>query len=255
MRTPASTGFRPVPIPTMLDPDPAPSPTAAPLTGLSSMATRALLADLATAHAAAAGPRVDIASVGGVDAARRVAAGEPVDLVFLAADALAMLESAGHLRPGSQVDLVRSEVVGAVPAGAPVPAIGDEAALRAAVLAAPRIGYSTGPSGTALLALFARWGLADTLRDRLLQAPPGVPVGTLVARGEVALGFQQRSELSGTGGLTLIGALPPACAIVTVFSGAVAAASARPDAAAAVLRAFAAPDTAALRRRHGFEPA
>lgn len=236
-------------------PDPSAHPAVAPLTGLSSMATRALLADLAAGHAAGGGPRVDITSVGGVDAAKRVAAGEAVDLVFLAADALATLDAAGHLRPGSRVDLVRSEVVGAVPAGAPVPAIADEAALRAAVLAAPRIGYSTGPSGTALLALFARWGLADTLRERLLQAPPGVPVGTLVARGEVALGFQQRSELTGVGGITLIGALPADCAIVTVFAGAVATAATRPEAAAAVLRAFAAADTADLRRRHGFEPA
>lgn len=235
--------------------DPPPGTTAAPLTGLSSMATRALLADLAAGIAAATGIRVDITSVGGVDAARRVAAGEPVDLVFLAADALASLEATGHLRPGSRVDLVRSEVVGAVPAGAAVPSLGDEAALQTAVLAAPRIGYSTGPSGTALMALFARWGLTDTLRDRLVQAPPGVPVGALVARGEVALGFQQRSELTGVEGITLVGALPPGCAIVTVFSGAVAAASTRPDAAAAVLHAFAAPGTEALRRRHGFEPA
>lgn len=229
-----------------------PAPT---LTGLSSMATRALLADLAAGHAAAGGVRVDITSVGGVDAAKRVAAGEAVDLVFLASDALDRLEPAGHLRPGSRVDLVRSEVVAAVPAGAPVPSIADEDALRSAVTAAPRIGYSTGPSGTALLALFARWGLADAMRDRLVQAPPGVPVGTLVAHGEVALGFQQRSELTGVDGITLIGALPAACAIVTVFCGAVATPASQPEAAAAVLRAFADPATADLRRRHGFEPA
>ena len=30
---------------------------------------------------------------------------------------------------------------------------------------------------------------------RLVQAPPGVPVGTMLARGEVELAFQQLSEL------------------------------------------------------------
>lgn len=230
-------------------------PEATALTGLSSMATRALLADLAAGHAATGGPRVDITSVGGVDAARRVAGGEAVDLVFLAADALDRLEAAGHLRPGSRVDLVRSEVVGAVPAGAPAPRLDDEDALRAAVLAAPRIGYSTGPSGTALLALFARWGLEDTLRDRLLQAPPGVPVGTLVARSEVALGFQQRSELVHLPGLTLLGPMPPEAAIVTVFAGAVAGTSRRGDEAAAVLAHWASPATAERKRQHGMTPA
>ena len=58
------------------------------------------------------------------------------------------------------------------------------------------IGYSTGPSGVALAA--AVRALGHRRRDaepRIVQAPPGVPVGTLVARGEVALGFQQLSEL------------------------------------------------------------
>ena len=43
-----------------------------PLTGISSMATRALLAELAAGYRSP----VSIESVGGVDAARRVAAGE-----------------------------------------------------------------------------------------------------------------------------------------------------------------------------------
>ena len=59
--------------------------------------------------------------------------------------------------------------------------------------AAASIGYSTGPSGIALKRLFERWGIADEIEQRLVQAPPGVPVGTLVARGEVELGFQQLS--------------------------------------------------------------
>ena len=55
-----------------------------------------------------------------------------------------------------------------------------------AVLAAPRIGYSTGPSGVQLARLFERWGIADQIRDRIVTAPPGVPVGSLVAKGERA---------------------------------------------------------------------
>ena len=63
------------------------------------------------------------------------------------------------------------------------------------MLAAPTVGYSTGPSGVALIQLFERWGIAEGSAGRLVQAPPGVPVGALVARGEVALGFQQLTEL------------------------------------------------------------
>ena len=52
------------------------------------MATRQVLAELASLAAERLGHQVGIESVGGVDAARRVAAGEPFDLVFLASDAI-----------------------------------------------------------------------------------------------------------------------------------------------------------------------
>lgn len=234
---------------------PMPQTPPDPLTGLSSMATRLLLADLLAAWPQQGGQPVVMESVGGVDAARRVAAGETVDLVVLASDAIDQLTASGHLVAGSRVDLVQSGVAVAVPAGAPRPDIGSESALRAAVLAAPSIGYSTGPSGTQLLKLFARWGLTAQLQGRLVQARAGVPVGSLVASGEVALGFQQRSELLHLPGITLLGDLPAPVQITTIFSGTVAATSRQPAAARAVLAWLAAPGTAATKQRHGMAAA
>jgi len=219
------------------------------------MATRELLAQLGAAYGEREGAVVQIESVGGVDAARRVQAGEPFDVVVLASDAIDRLAAAGALLAGSKVDLVHSPVAVAVRAGAALPDLGSEAALRRAVQSAPSIGYSTGPSGTALLRLFERWGLADELRPRLVQAPPGVPVGTLVARGEAALGFQQLSELIHLDGLALAGVLPPPVAIVTTFSGAVGARAAQPAAARRLLAFMAGPGSAAAKRGQGMEPA
>ena len=166
-----------------------------------------------------------IESVGGVAAARRVQDGEPFDIVVLAADAIDRLAAAGRVDPGSRVDLARSGVAIAVAAGAPRPGIGTEAAVRDAILAARSIGYSTGPSGSHLTRLFERWGIAETIASRIVQAPPGVPVGTLIARGEVELGFQQLSELMHLPGIDVIGALPPEIQVMTVFSAAVCTAS------------------------------
>lgn len=221
-----------------------------PLTGISSMATRALLAELTAGFEADTGQKVAIASVGGVDAAKRVAAGETFDLVLLASDALDKLAAAGHVLPG-RVDYVHSPVAIAVPAGAPVPDVGSEAALRAAVLSANSIGYSTGPSGQHLMRLFQRWGVADELASRTVQAQPGVPVGSQVASGEVSLGFQQLSELQGLPGITIVGLLPADCAFITTFSGAVASTSAQPDAARAFLAYLNSPSIAAIKQRHG----
>ncbi|MGE8317825.1 MAG: substrate-binding domain-containing protein [Comamonas sp.] len=225
------------------------------LKGISSMATRQLLAELAAAWQARGGEPVAIESVGGVDAARRVqAAGEAFDLVFLASDAIAKLEASGRVLAGSRMDLALSSTAVAVPAGAVQPDIASEAALRAAVLAAPSIGYSTGPSGVALQQRFERWGIADALKPRTVQARPGVPVGSLVASGEVALGFQQLSELIHVPGIAIVGALPAAIAIDTIFSAGVVAGSPHADAARRLLAFMASPEAAEAKRRQGMAP-
>ena len=228
----------------------------APLALISSMATRKLLTELVDSHQRQhPGVAVALESVGGVDAARRVAAGEAFDAVALGSDAIDQLIADGHLLPGSRVDIVRSGVAVAVRAGAPHPDIGSEAAVQAAVLAAPTVSYSTGPSGVALARLFQRWGLADAVQAKLVVPPPGTPVGALVARGEVALGFQQLSELIHVEGIRIVGGLPAAIAIDTVFSAGVVTGSAHADAVQRLLAFMASPEAAAAKRRQGMEPA
>jgi molybdate transport system substrate-binding protein len=226
-----------------------------PLRMISSMATRQVLAELIAAHERAGGSPTTLEAVGGVDAARRVQEGEAFDLVVLAANALAALESAGKTVACSTVALVRSGVSVAVPAGTPQPDIGTEDALKAAVLAAPTLGYSTGPSGTHLLKTFERWGVLETVRPRIVQAPPGVPVARMVARGEVALGFQQLSELLHVPGIAIVGPLPPGVQIMTTFSAALAATCRQPEPARALLAYMASPAAAEAKRRQGMEPA
>ena len=223
----------------------------APLAGISSMATRQLLAELARVNASVAGTPLALESVGGVDAARRVQAGEPFDLVFLASDAVAKLIASGHVIKDSCVDLVRSQVAVAVKSGATVPSIATAADVRQAVVSAASVGYSTGPSGSAILALLELWGILAEVQPKLRQAPAGVPVAALVASGDVALGFQQRSEMIDAPGIQVIGDLPTEIAIVTVFSGGLCSASKRSDEARALLLEFASPRFHAIKLQHG----
>lgn len=223
--------------------------------GISSMATRQVLADLVAAFEQRSGGSVAIESVGGVDAAKRVQAGEAFDVVVLASDAIDKLIAAGRIEAGSKTDLVRSGVAVAVKAGAPHPDIGSEEALRNAVLAARSLSYSTGPSGVALAALFERWGIADEIKPRIVQAPPGVPVGTLVARGEVELGFQQLAELIHVQGIDLLGPLPSEIQIVTTFSAGVGTGSAEAEAVRRMLAFMSSPQAEAAKRAQGMDPA
>ena len=219
------------------------------------MATRQVLAELLAAYQRRSGASMAMESVGGVDAAKRLQAGEAFDLVVLASDAIDQLAAAGFVVAASKVDLVHSGVAVAVKAGAPRPDIGSEEALKRAVQSAGSIGYSTGPSGVALTKLFQRWGIADAVRQRTVQPPPGVPVGTLVARGDVALGFQQLSELMHLEGIAVVGSLPDPVQITTTFSGAVCAGSRQADAVRALLDFMASPEAAETKRRHGMQPA
>jgi molybdate transport system substrate-binding protein len=222
---------------------------------ISSMATRQVLVELIAQFQRTSAQPVSLESVGGVDAAKRVQGGEAFDVVILAANAIEQLTQAGRIVPGSRVDLVRSGVSVAVPAGAKRPDIGSEEAVRQAVLAARSLGYSTGPSGVHLAGLFERWGIADAIKSRIVQAPPGVPVGSLVAKGEIELGFQQLSELIHQDGIDVLGPLPPAIQITTIFSAGLSVTSTQAGAVTALLDFMTSPAASEVKRRNGLEPA
>ncbi|MER5736675.1 substrate-binding domain-containing protein [Streptomyces sp. NPDC002262] len=224
------------------------------LVGLSSMATRPVLADLCEHLRLAHGTAVRFESAGGVEVARRVREGAGADLLVLAAGAIAALEREGHLLPGTVRPLWISQVVAAVPDGAPAPALGTVDDLRAALGSAARIAYSTGPSGTALVELLHRLGLADALADRLVQAPPGVPAGSLLSSGRADLAFQQHSELRDLPGVTVLGPLPGDTALTSLFSAAVPATAQDPDRARAALGLLATEEASRLAAARGMEP-
>ena len=225
-----------------------------PIKLISSMATKEVLADLIAQYQKSVQQAVAAKSAGGVEVARRVQAGEAVDVVVLAANVIDQLIAEGKLLAGSRVDLVQSGVAVAVAEGAARPDISTEDALRQSVLAVSTLSYSTGPSGLYLLKLFERWGILDTIKPRIVQAPPGVPVGSLVAKGEVELGFQQLSELMNLQGITVLGPLPPGIQLLTTFSAGIAATSGQADAARALIAFMAAPAAAAAKRKHGMDP-
>lgn len=217
------------------------------------MATRQLLAELVADYKKLANADIAIESVGGVDAAKRVQAGEAFDVVILASDAIDKLIASGHIDPTSKVNLVNSGVAVAVKAGAAAPDISSEAALKAAILAAETISYSTGPSGVAVANLFERWGIALEIHNRIVQAPSGVPVGSLIAKGEVELGFQQLSELIHLDGISIVGPLPPEIQITTTFSAGVCTTSTQAGAVREMLAYMASPAAAAAKLRQGME--
>lgn len=219
------------------------------------MATREVLAELASIYQRISSQPVTSEAAGGVDVARRVQGGEAVDVVVLAGDSIDKLIAEGKLLAGSRVDIVKSGVAVAVRAGAPKPAIDTEEAVKRAVRAAKTLSYSTGPSGVYLEKMFARWGILDDIRSRIVVPPPGIPVASMVADGRAELGFQQLSELMNRPGVEVIGPLPPAIQSLTTFSGGIAVVCSQPEAARALLAYLASTAAADVKLRYGLHPA
>ena len=184
----------------------------------------------------------------------RLAAGEPVDLVIMAGDALDRLIADGKVMAGSRVDLARSGIGVAVRAGAPRPDLSSADVFMRALRQAKSVAHSSSASGIYLKGLFQRLGLYDTLGDRIRQVE-GEPVGSVVARGEAEIGFQQVSELLPVPGIDYDGPLPPDVQKFTVFAAGIATHAREPDRARALIAFLTAPAAAPIIRQSGMEPA
>ncbi len=226
-----------------------------PITLICSMATRHMLEEMAADYGKASGRAVEIVSVGGVDAAKRVRAGEAFDLVVLASDAMQALAAEGFVIGDTLAEFARSPSAVAVPAGAararstPL----DDAGVRALISEAQRIGVSSGPSGRNMTKLLGDWGWPSPPARQIVQTPPGVPVARLLASSEADIGFQQLSELLHEPGIEILGTVPETILPVTTFSIALARSATDPVGGQDVLQAFALGEGAAIKRRHGME--
>jgi len=185
----------------------------------------------------------------------RLERGETIDVVIMAAPALADLIKQGKVRGGSRVDLVESLMGMAVKAGAHQPDISTLDALKRTLLAAKSIAYSDSASGVYLSTeLFPKLGIADQIRgkSRKIEADP---VGEAVARGEVEIGFQQMSELRPVKGIDIVGPLPPGAQRVTIFAAGIPTTSKQPAEAKALIQWLASPAAYPVIRKSGLEPA
>ena len=184
----------------------------------------------------------------------RLSRGEPADVVILAREALDALVVQGRVIAASQVDLVRSSISMAVRAGAPKPDISTIDAFKRALLNAKSIAYSASASGGYLSTeLFPKLGIVDAIKAKS-QRIESERVGTIVARGDAEIGFQQLSELLPITGIDIVGPLPPGAQRVTVFSAGIATGAKHVDAAKALIRFLSSPGIAPAITRTGLEP-
>jgi molybdate transport system substrate-binding protein len=184
----------------------------------------------------------------------RLARGEPADVIILAGDAFDKLAAEGKAMPGTRTDLARSAIGMSVKTGTPKPDISTVEALRKTLMEAKSIAYSASASGTYLSEeLFPKLdpsGQVMAKSKKILSER----VGTIVARGEAELGFQQVSELIPIEGIEFVGTLPEEVQRVTVFSAGLAAGAKEPAAARALIACLGGTDAGPTIRKTGLDP-
>jgi molybdate transport system substrate-binding protein len=192
---------------------------------------------------------------GGVnEVAKRVGEGEMADIVILPAAQIDDLIRRGKLSPETRVDVAKSSIGVAIRMGAPRIDAASSEGIRKALIAAKSIAYSSGPSGAHMADVIQKWGLADQLKAKTRISPPDTPVGVMIARGDIEIGFQQVSELIRIKGIDYLGPLPRDIDEITVFSAAVHRNASAPDAAKALVKYLSAPETAPTIRKTGMDP-
>lgn len=219
---------------------------AAPQLQLAADYERAHHTKVVTVDAPSLGPSPD--SIPG-----RLARGERVDVVIMSASGLDDLIKQGSVVAGSRVDLARSAIGVAVRAGAAKPDISSTDALKNTLLRAKSIAISSSISGVYIAnELLQKLGIADQVRSKI-KTIEKERVGTVVARGEAEIGFQQVSELLPIKGIDYVGPLPAAVQRVTLLAAGVGAKAADPDAARAYITYLASPAVQAVVKKSGLE--
>jgi molybdate transport system substrate-binding protein len=221
---------------------------------LSSLAIREAYLELEPEFEKTSGYRVVTTWTGTVDIRKRMAAGEVYDLVIMTRDGIAALTGEGKIMPGSGVDLVKVGIGIAVRESAAKPDVSSPAALKAALLAAKTIGYSTGPSGVYLQGLFERMGIGSQVKDKVRTVPSGEVIGDAIVRGDVEIGFQQVSELVHFPGTAFLGPLPAEIQHISMFAGGIHTAAENPAGAKALIAHLTSAAAVPAIRSHGLEP-
>lgn len=229
------------------------------LTIFSAGAVQGVVEQVAAAFERTAGCRL-IMSFNTVGATRdKLAAGEAADLGLVSAPVADGLLASGTLVAGSVRPLGRVGMGLTVPEGASAPRIDTVEAFCAALRQARSVAYTDpaagGTGGIYFSKLLERLDLARVVAPKAVLAKGGHDVAGRVARREAAIGITIISEIAAVPGAVLGAPLPAELQNYTTYVAGVPATAQNRAAAERFVEALRGPDTVALWRAAGFEPA
>jgi molybdate transport system substrate-binding protein len=189
---------------------------------------------------------------------RRLRAGEPADIILLAAQGMDTLEKENRIVPGTRIELGRAMMAVAIRADAPPIDLSSGAAFRRALLAARSVALTDpaggGTAGIYMAAILERFGITEAMRPKIIYRTQGQFVTEAVVNGEADLGVTFTSEIIPNKGAKIAGLLPDDVQMPTNYAAAIPVGAASPELAKAFLREFRTPFAHQAIRKVGLEP-
>jgi molybdate transport system substrate-binding protein len=179
--------------------------------------------------------------------------GAAFDVAILTGPLLDGLGAAGKIDPATRAVIARSGLGISVRAGTAKPDVGTAEALKRTLLNTKSIGFNgQGQSRAGIEAIFAKLGIADDLKPKIVLLQNSAPVS--VANGEVELALSPISEVVAVLGAELAGPVPADYQSYLALVGAVASGSSNAEAAKALIKFLTAPAAAPVLAAKGMEP-
>jgi molybdate transport system substrate-binding protein len=226
---------------------------------MSAGAVQAMVEAIGAEYEKKSGDRLDLNFGTAGSLRQRFTGGEATDLLIIPAAMIAALAKEGTVIADSVVDLGRSVTGVAVREGAPAPDISTPEAFKQALIAAKIVSYTDpsagGSSGTFFAGLLQQLGIADAVNKKAILGKRGYEVAQAVADGRAEIGTTFISEILTVPGARVIGPLPGALHNANTYTAAIAAKSANPRGAAALLAALTDPAGKSRWVAAGLEPA
>ncbi len=220
-------------------------------------ATKAVVEAMVRQFEAATGHKVKLTADTAGGATRRVEAGEAYDVVVIVPAAIDALIAKGKLAAGSRSDIASVGIGVGVRENERSPDISTVESFTAALRAARAIAYVDPAGGGTSGIYFRNWleraGLATEMAPKT-KVQAGGYVAEIVARGEADIVVHQISEILPVKGVKMIGPLPAAIQLVTVYSAGLSAAPRQAEAARALLAHLTGPAAAAVLAQAGMDP-
>lgn len=187
-----------------------------------------------------------------------IKSGKPADLVITSAPLMAELETTGKITPGSRVDIGRVGLGVVVRDGSPVPDISMPEAVKQALIKTKSIAYTDpklgGTSVIHLMKIADGFGIKDEVIRKGLTATGGNDAAAKVAAGKADISVVLISDIHAKNA-KLVGPLPEAIQLWTVYAAAIPVTSADPAGARAFVAALTAPAMRERWTRAGWQPA